>query len=76
MVLNHGEEWVAPSSSATSLHLYVVLVISILKSQEKQRQAQQKVQSWPIKGEQTCLCCEHGEILTHTACSTMTPGNN
>ena len=44
MVLNHGGEWVAPSPSATSLHLYVVLVISILKSQEKQRQAQQKVQ--------------------------------
>ena len=32
-VLNCGGEWVALSSSATSLHLYVVLMIIILKCQ-------------------------------------------
>lgn len=39
IVLNYGEGWVAPSSSATNLHLYLVLTTSILEYQEKQRQA-------------------------------------
>lgn len=45
VVLNYGGEWVAPSSPATSLHLYVVLVTSILKYWKKQRQAHEKVWS-------------------------------